>query len=477
MPPIFEQPQPLDPLTSINAGRADVIGRSLGSMAGLYEAAMRSRNSGGPGGGGGRGGYGGGVQVLPASDYGGLAQVEAQANRQQHTQNLDFEANQAANYQQRRFGYDSALMNQAAYIQNQQRQDQQRQDQMAQQQFAQQWQQQHSPQPAPTFDANDKDSLARAQQDLAGLDGLVDAGEADEQEAAPQRQAINAKIATLQQKQQKASEFQQHQARDQQDQADGFEHVRGIREAATMMGPLAKNIYPIASYSDGSPKVVAYWDSKNHTMAIHNVPHEAPAKAEKPDKEEKWDDVKEWHAAETRAKSQVADVNSDAGKKELHSKTQAEFSQSRQGFDARQEARETAKLQKQANPRAVAGFRQLGSSLPQDQGKVDFNKASTQQLQGLLSFYQSPKAIGITDTAAAKAIAGIQQIIASRKAPPMINPPPPPRGNQAQPTQMFQYDAKNATPEARRRLTSGEALPEEIEWYKSTHGGQMPPGM
>lgn len=94
MPINFSQPEPFNPAVTAGAAATEFAAKTFPTIAQLYENAARLRASGGGGGGGGGGGpvqSGGPVQVLGRDDYGALAQVEQQANRQQQAANLGAE--------------------------------------------------------------------------------------------------------------------------------------------------------------------------------------------------------------------------------------------------------------------------------------------------------------------------------------------------------------------------------------------------
>ncbi len=95
MPIILAQQAPIAPLVTAGAAAGEVALKNFPTLAQLYEhmADLRARGAAGGGGGGGYGG-GGGIQVLPDSDRGALAQVESQANRDQRGAELGFSAGQ-----------------------------------------------------------------------------------------------------------------------------------------------------------------------------------------------------------------------------------------------------------------------------------------------------------------------------------------------------------------------------------------------
>jgi hypothetical protein len=263
MPIVFEQPQPFNPLASYQAGAADVITKSLGSMASLYEAAMRSRNSGGGSGSG--GGHSTGIQVLPSGGGGALSEVEQQANREQSALNLGFEADQAQQLQQGRFQGQQNLMGYADSLQQQQ-------DARAMQMYG--GQEPPPPQPTPTFTQSDKESLAKAQMDLDDMDENYDPDDPGNQQVYKDTQA---KIVSLQSKQTQADNFAKQQAIKASDEAQGHAHGQMLRESSTMTKyspgqKLPSGDVVVWANPDGSPAVIRSWSYKDHDWKLHNMP-------------------------------------------------------------------------------------------------------------------------------------------------------------------------------------------------------------
>jgi hypothetical protein len=265
MPIVFEQPQPFNPLASYQSGAADVITKSLGSMASLYEAAMRSRNSGSGSGGG--GGHSTGIQVLPSGDGGALSEVEQQANREQSALNLGFEADQAQQLQQGRFQGQQNLMGYADSLQQQQ-------DARAMQMYGGQEPPQPPPQPTPTFTQSDKESLAKAQMDLDDMDENYDPDDPGNQQVYKDTQA---KVVALQSKQTQADNFAKQQAIKASDEAQGHAHGQMLRESSTMTKyspgqKLPSGDVVVWANPDGSPAVIRSWSFKDHDWKLHNMP-------------------------------------------------------------------------------------------------------------------------------------------------------------------------------------------------------------
>lgn len=405
MPIVFAQPSPFGGQTSVNAGAADTIIKGLPSMAGLYEAAMRNRSGGG--GGGGVGYSGGPVQVLPTSDYGATAQVEAQANREQRTQDLN------------------EITGQPDYVGRhiQQRQQFQLQQQQLQaQQMAQLNGQQNlrPPQQVPEFSAFDQKNLDTARQQADALQAKYEAGELspDDPDAQVQYAQTQQKISALQQKQQAAQQFQTDQALQQQTVAQAHQDAQTV----TRIGHLNKWMPTPPDQIPGMPP--KHWkydqhgvpvvDNEKERIAYMNHYYAGQLKqmdiASKQEvKQEAFDPKKAADAA--KAEAEMNTPPSENGKPD----PAAVHKEAQRIYGTKKEEHEVTVARKQAVPQAVDSFQNFVESAPRnDKGGLDLEKASTSQIFKYVDYLKNHRSLGLTDKEYRIAMNHAQQALAQR---------------------------------------------------------------
>lgn len=499
MPITFAQPDPMAPAVTASAAAAEFAAKTFPTIASIYENAARIRASaGGGGGGGGHGGVvqgGGPIQVLPSGDGGaGLYQVEAQANREQRALDLGFEAQQDP--VARHIQMQADVHQQAETRKNQQQQEMFRQMnpdlfQNGQRPPAAPVQQQQ-PQPT-TFTPDDEAQLAgtmQAMTDLRNKANIVPT-QAFSQMMAPLEQQQNTLLA----KKRKADDDALQQ-KNQQEMRQGLHQTAMVvaqGQGLVAHSPVAQGDVPGIPPDRWMPDGRGGWKNVNekkqeemlraaHTMQEQQI----KLQQSQADLEEKHfaEDRKLAHDELTKEAGKDATGKQNAVSPEDVEKRRAELSR------IRADDRERRGLEKNANPQVRAAYVDHIDSLPKtEDGAPNYSQADNGQLAKLGRMLADPKAVGVTKKDATEGIAKIRKILTDRAAAQKALaggeitpgapglPPAPPRGVADQPTHVFQYDASNLQTgsAAYKRLTSKQPLPEEIEWYKSTHGGQLPP--
>ncbi len=426
MPIVFEQPQPVSPIYG-QGSAADVMTRDLPVLARLLEG-YGHQGGGGSGhvatdtqnyvpqqeqqsGGGGRGGGYGGVSPAGSFYAGDAPDYVGQHIQQQQAFQLQRDRERRA-----------AQLEIGRQLNSPPAQSQQ-------------------PMPMPTFDANDQIDLAKAQKFVSELQGKYEVGELSPDNPSAQAEYAQAqqKIAGLQQKQQAATRYARDQALKQQTEAAAHadtltvqrtQHFNGTMQQLTPPDQIPG--VPAKHYSlddkgvwklDNGPERVEF------IRAFHvNEQKRIDMQAKQPELQAKADEVEEKHFGEDR-KLAHAELLKEKGKdakgnqvaptdEEIHERAAAIGQK-------RLEAREQRGLERNADPKVRAAYLGHLESLPQTEGKVDYNQASNKQLADLGGFLKDPKPAGIAKKQAEEGIAKIRKILEDRiKPPPIVSPPP-----------------------------------------------------
>lgn len=498
MPIVFEQPDPMGYASSIGvgAGQAAATQKMAPTLAQLYEhiAELRQRSAMSGGGGGGSssatpGGGGVGPGYYGGGGSGSDFDVQQQANREQSALNLGAQLRQP--------DYVGQHIQQAEQfkVQQQQAQQAQRQQQLAA--LNGQGQPQQPPQPAPEFDAFDQRNLDNAKQQVDTLQAKYEAGElgGDNPEAQSAYAQAQSKIAALQKKQQDVQQYQSQQAFQAASQAQAQKRALIDTDMKHADANGHKQIpdlpTPVYDVDDHGKKYLV-----NHEVMKIAADDQKEAKKYNRDMDlknlelkVKTDEAEDKHLRDDRAAAVKELTTKDKDGKAVIPSHEQISERAKQIGQERLDAKEQRNLEKNANPQVRAAYVDHLDSLPKDDGKPDYNKASTEQLAKVGGFLGDPKAVGVTKKEAKEGLAKITEILTARdvarKAAASAEivpgkpglPPPPPRGVTDTPSHVFQYDASKLDPNSPeyKRLTSHEPTAEEIAWYKSTHGGQSPP--
>ncbi len=448
MPISFQQPSPMSASTAIGAGRADINAKEFSALAGLVESYGRLAAQAYGGGRGGGGGYGastgGQVQVLPTSDYGGLAQVEGQANREQQSNLVGFTEGQ----RNQRLQYELAPENDpvARHITQQenfqtQRDQQNRAAMQAEadrRNAASRGGQPGASGGAPDdqgqpveWSSVDQRALDTAKQTLFQADVDMRTGKLTDPDAIAEiRDKTMAQLNTLNQKKQAATQSQQQQQQQAKvimaanDAALGSTHTQyQVQGGAKVQMPGIQT--PDNWVPNGKGGLVNTNEAQQKYERQFNL-DQAKAKV-KPDKEEK-EIPTSTLAREAEAEARMGTkLTGDHAKDTvaIHEKAQDIFNRR---VSEQQQIRETKaqeRRMKEANPEVVKAFESHVATIPQQDGQFDFNRASPEQLGQLDMYYAHPKQAGIDPAKAVKARAKIAQIIRDRNTPPPIVTPPP----------------------------------------------------
>ena len=497
MPITFAQPDPIAPAVTAGAAAGQMELQAWPSIAAVYESAARLRAQGyGGSGGGSSGQMNHNIQVLPSGSSDSTYANNAQANREQQALDLGFEADNdpVANHIQ---------------MQEQFRTQQQQQAQAAQALLLQQYNQpnnngqnqqsQQPPQPPPiTFTPEDQQQLNESGQAMADVTTKYQQGDIGLDAYYSMRQPAQQQYDAMIQKQ-RAAQAQQQQQQDQA-QLDTSRKQAGMQVAtgnaiATHAATLT-DVLRAAGVPDGKlamDRQGKLYDPTDHRarMAVdiwkENKKAETATAATKQKADAAAEEAENKHVIQDRALAH-AEVTTEAGKDKNGAQNTIDLAKvearRQQLTQARRDDVEQRNLVKNAVPQVRAAYVAHLDSLPQgDDGKPDYNRSTNNQLAKVGQLLADPKAVGVMKKDATEGLAKIRRILQDRAeasralsqkeivpGSPGI-PPEPPRGVPDIPSHIFYHDATRLTDEERKRLTSKEALPDEIEWDKSAHGG------
>lgn len=488
MPIILAPASPLGSAASIGigAGVAEQNAKMFPTLAALYGHIASLRAGGGGGGGGRGGGGGGGIQVLPRDDGGALYQVEAQANREERSQE-----------QARLLGQPDYVMGHIRERENFQLQQQQSAQQVRQQELARLNPQAPPEPPPPQWGQAEQNALTKATQAVAGLKDDVEKGQLGEETGKMVIAPYQDKIDALTQQQEAYQKYQQNKQFQQASQAQAQKRAlidTDIRHAAQ------------SGYRDvpDLPTPVIDIDHNGKKYMVNEVPYKAAEKAQsearahnskmdlekvkaqakdpvieqklehearreyldhydKIEKDERAYEDKFLKDAQPGDKRRPMTPEELAGNVALRMKARGLPGTLQEATDQHKASRGQSvqpqiggskEVLKTADPEILGSLQVHVAAMPRtEQGVPDLNKSSPEQLDQLLGYYKNYKAIGVSEAVAAKWVQAITVAKANRAAPSDFEHAPPT-------TNRFARGASNivnATPEVANRLGAGAA--------------------
>lgn len=516
MPITFAQPDPMVPSITAGAAAAEYAAKTFPTIAEIYANAAKLRAQGG--GGGGRGGVvqtGGPIQVLPSSDGGAAYQVQSQANREQRSMDLAYEAEQDPVARHIQMQQDFKTKQQESAQKNQMEQLRLLNPNLANRGDGPTPQPQGPP---PTvWTPDDQAQLNAAGQGVADLTRQVQAGAIQPEVYQMLKGPLDDQYQQLTAKQQAAQEQAEQQKNQSQlkqvmtqsalqsasgqalvRHAVGLQDIPGVPQGMLIpdgkgklydptehRAKMAVDVWKAQQAKVVPPETVA---KMQQDAEIHEQKFEAGETAaylrRRSEVEKLWDrqeeheqkvfekqnkdnpkaEWKHWPPEDRdkeiadmmRAKGQPGTLDEFIQKhKASRNPASAQAGQASQAAPSQAPAppsQEDKRLYMEADPAKVDSFKSHISELPRSQtGQVDLESASTDQLRELNDYYSHPKAIGVTKEAADAARARINDVVQARHRKPLGDLPAP-RDSSALPRA---YDAVATIPNTDQDLGNG----------------------